>query len=358
MKALVLFFLFCLTLAAKTIQVGNIDQELETWPYAEVLVDSEHRYSMNDIQKAKAPFYPAKYANYGYTQAAVWTHLTILNDTHQTQNLIFKHPFPIMRYADVLVIKTNHTETHLLGSLRTPNESEFRHRNPLFLLNLAPNERAEIFIRHQSLSSLNINWTILKPHEFVSQNERQTLFFGLFFGIVLALVIYSLSLYLSIRQVTLLYYALFGTSYAILQASLNGIFFIVDVGVSRSMAMIFAGLLSYMTLLSMLGFVIYFFELKKRSPVLYRILLVCVGISGVFLAGNAPRLWGEGPWIPMEIQQVVIMLHYALFLYIGFHATIRRFTGGVYYLLGTGFFVCYCSWRPPIYLVSPICLFR
>ena len=81
-----------------------------------------------------------------------------------------------------------------------------RYRYPNFLLDLPPDTRVEVLLRVQSQSSMQVPLALYTPTSFIEISRDAQFGIGLYYGILLALFVYNLLLWLSLRDASYFWY--------------------------------------------------------------------------------------------------------------------------------------------------------
>ncbi|MCW3147282.1 ATP-binding protein [Stutzerimonas stutzeri] len=94
--------------------------------------------------------------------------------------------------------------------------------NYLFQLELAPHQPQRLYLRVQSQGSIQVPLTLWSPHAYLEEQSGHTYVLGIIYGVLLAMLVYNLFIYLSIRDVSYLYYILYIAAFGLYQISVNG----------------------------------------------------------------------------------------------------------------------------------------
>ncbi|MFQ3229028.1 MAG: signal transduction histidine kinase/CheY-like chemotaxis protein [Reinekea sp.] len=144
---------------------------------------------------------------------------------------------------------------------------------PLKIFN-EPGKPTEFMIRIETVGSFYAPMQLYPSGDFWSPLQKQDIFNWMFYGIILAMALYNLFLYSSVRDSAYLYYVFFITSFALLHLSLDGYifqhFWPFDQGYSYALDTVF----SLMTALFGFLFLSKFMELKDYLPRLNLLIIV------------------------------------------------------------------------------------
>jgi len=322
------------SLSADAIDVGINEDEVRSAPYATVCVDSDRRYNLENIEQVQGCFRPDSNISYGYIDAAVWVHLRLVNGATHNTELIGFNPIANLQFIDVLArFDDNTSRQFLLGGMRPQAQRQIPHRFSLFKLDLPPHTGVDLYIRHDSTSALNINWKFSPLKRFMLQDLQKGELFGLCIGIIIALIIYNLTLYISLRDPVYLYYVFFALSNSILLSSLYGVFLMNDNLFSRTALLAFPNFFSVLNLIFLTLFTLSFFTLRQNAPKFYRMIVVMLFILGGLLVLNMPRFFSLVPIVPLALHNAILALCTIVLFFMAIYALYRRFLGALFFLL-------------------------
>lgn len=337
-----IFLLSCLSsltlraedLATNVITLGN-DPFFEIGPYLETLRDPNSEFSPFEIVLPEwtnrwTPV-TQKTLNLGYQEDAYWLRLNIdaSASIHKSWDLVINTP--LLDYIDVYQVFADSGPRLIYrsGMSRAFNNRVEDHRffiTPLEIYN-DRSEPASYLIRVESDSNFYIPMSLYPSSEFWAPMQKADVLNWMFFGIIVAMALYNLFLYSTVRDVSYLYYVLFITSFALLHLSLDGYLFqhfwpedvpytpIPD-SVFSSLTVIFGSL-----------FITYFLDLKTYLPVLHKVLLgmaiLQIPFSG--LAIYYPEISLDKWRVPLLGIWLIIAVSIGIFAYIRGLVTARYF---------------------------------
>ena len=100
-----------------------------------------------------------------------------------------------------------------------------QHKNNIFPVRLAPGEEKTLYLRCQTTSSLNLPLALHSPACLAGEISLEQTLLGIYYGILLVMMIYNFFIYLGLKDSTYLYYVLFVFTYMLFQLSVNGMAF-------------------------------------------------------------------------------------------------------------------------------------
>jgi signal transduction histidine kinase len=141
------------------------------------------------------------------------------------------------------------------------------HAPVLFLpFRLAGNEETTLYLRLRSSNNVRLNLELYGDAALHTRLLRDWLVLGLFYGAVLALLLYNLSLFVSIGDPVYLYYTIFELGFLLWQGVNDDIVHTLFWPHSPRLRIASEGLFAATTIIGALGFVKTFLEFAKYSP--------------------------------------------------------------------------------------------
>ncbi|MBU1168309.1 MAG: sensor domain-containing diguanylate cyclase [Proteobacteria bacterium] len=199
-------------------------------PHVEVYEDKNGTLNLTELidkENAFGWFMPeSDILNFGFSDSVMWLKLKVRNDDPKPLSRLFEIAYPILDYIQVFFIRDNTVlESYLLGDKFPFPARMVKHRNYLIPFELGPSESMEIIFRIRSTSSLQIPLNLMTVRSFIEKNQIRTLGFGIYYGVMLAMVLYNLFVFISVKEAAYLYYVFYVISMALLLSCLNGFSF-------------------------------------------------------------------------------------------------------------------------------------
>ncbi len=223
-------------------------------------------------------------ATFGFVDGAYWFHAGLRNADPRSQQRILVLDYVMLDQIDAYLRHGDGSIEHFVsGDMHPFNQRFLRYRSPNFLLALAANEQADLLVRVQTKSSMQVPLTLYTQKAFFETARDVQLGVGIYYGILLALLLYNLILFVTLRDANYLYYVLYVGGFGIAQLCLNGLAFeylwpdsprIANLAVPLSMAF---------GTIFMHQFVRVFLDLEHRLPIGNKIALGFIGFHFVLL---------------------------------------------------------------------------
>lgn len=224
----------CAVLAeAPVVQVANGIGSLPMGRFVELLEDPDGSLGLDEVRSPvhSARFRPsgAEQVNIGYSHSAWWLRFCLRATPDSPRELLLEVRFPsidlIEMYAPVTGAAGAVTYARSQSGDTLPwGEREIRNRNPVLRLPVAQGEHY-VYLRVTSQSVLTMPIYLWQPQAFEHFNSDTQLVLGAFYGVILALVIYNLMLFVSLRDRVYLYYVLYTAVFGLYLFAYDGLAF-------------------------------------------------------------------------------------------------------------------------------------
>ncbi len=216
--------------AAENMLVLSPDQkEYRAGPYLQYLRDSEGEITIEDIVALPDDhFTPSEQStlSLGYSHDAIWLKLIVDAKQIRTDEADWILDIDYPPLDDVRFYYRD--SSGKLVEKATGDQSVFSSREIetntyAFMLPINRGEHKHFYFRIESQGSLRIPVDIYAYDDFIHHVDLKKTFYGTFIGIMLAMLLYNLFLFLSMREATYLYYVLFIVFYMLFHGNLNGL---------------------------------------------------------------------------------------------------------------------------------------
>jgi signal transduction histidine kinase len=173
------------------------------------LRDGSGRLTIEDVRGREfETFEPSSSPNFGFDRAPFWFRVTLKNTSRFHEWLLEVAYAPL----DEIDIYVGGDDGHLIhktsGDQYPITQRDLRHRHPIFEIEMTPGSEKQVFIRVQSISSVQVPITVWHRTAFMKTSYNIQLLNGLFYGAMLVMILYQLFLYFSSRSRITLFYVL------------------------------------------------------------------------------------------------------------------------------------------------------
>jgi two-component system, sensor histidine kinase LadS len=212
-------------------------------------------------------------ANFGFDRRTLWFYARVSNTDHPAQDWLLTIEQPRLDEVDLYVRYADGTIDGIeSGDARDFSARSLEHRFANFLVNIRQNSVVDLYWRVRSDSSIQVPAALYTRSALTEEAARTMLWVGIYYGVLLALLLYNLALYIAVGDRTYAYYIGYVSAVGVLLLSLNGIGFqhlwaqLPHVG-NALLPMSIA-----MALTMTLGFVDALLDLKRYQPLTARII--------------------------------------------------------------------------------------
>jgi len=197
--------------------------------YAEALEDPGGKLSLTDVA-SRNDFVPldGDVPNFGYSYSTFWLRVKLPRDVASmlAPILALEVRFPSLDLIELYVpYRTADGVDYRVqraGDGMPWNAREVKHRDFVFRVPMIGLAEAPTYLRVQSQSVVTVPAYLWRPEAMIAHDRNAQFGYGLFYGLVIALFLYNLLLYLALRDRAYLWYVLYVASFGVGLAALDG----------------------------------------------------------------------------------------------------------------------------------------
>ncbi len=214
----------------------------------------------------------------GYIPDAVWLHLSVKSTAEQSPAGWLEILPPYLDDVQLFHIRPDGTVDERRGGDRLPQSAkEEDYRGTLFKLALQPGEH-ELYLRLQTTSTMAAIVKLWQPAAFASHLRGNYFVYGLYFSLILTVLLFNAANWLVSRRRIFLVYVGYLFLNALQWLGINGFVAEFIFPAQPLLANLTLGMSLSLAAAMAFGFFIMVLELKQHHPVLYRI-----GLAGMAL---------------------------------------------------------------------------
>src|SRR5450830_1572892 len=261
---------------------------LELTPFVTVLEDAGGQLTLAEVTAAAAsrfkPVGGAQSINLGYSKSTFWLRFALAKGSGTQEH----------RLLEVAFFELGHVAFYAPGQAPVVTGQNYPfssrpwpHRYYVFPVTLTEEPRY-YYLQVRSDSAVTVSLTLWESAAFAADTEQTYLLQALYFGALLALLLYNLFIYFSLRERGFLLYSLFAACMGLTMLTGNGIAqqFLWPTDLVWNAH--FVPLTTALTTASALYFAQHFLQTRTVLPGLHRVMHLTAGFS--LLAGFAPWL--------------------------------------------------------------------
>ncbi|AYA75831.1 hypothetical protein DOE78_10485 [Bacillus sp. Y1] len=260
-------------------------KELDVSDKLTVFIDQEHLSEL-DILGKQDKFIPIDQAKVSgdMSDATYWLKLTISSSFAFNKDFLLELKKPHLSTVTLYSLENKKLmEEETIGFSLPYDNRTIKHHNLVFPLRVQPETSSTYLLKIQSDSFFQAPVSIWDPNAFSSSNYEMQTLHGIFYGIMLAMIIYNSFLFLSLREISYLYYILFIIGFTLMQSIWDGFAFQWLWGDYPWWAMRSNSFFIVWTSLFSLQFAKHFLQLKTHAPLLYKVVSTFIIFCAVAL---------------------------------------------------------------------------
>jgi len=226
-----LMLLLSLPMLAGAVEFDEFTQSLPLGRVMQVFEDVGGEASIADVssQALASSFKPHDKAtlNAGYSHSVFWVKIDLHyrpDNPAAQRTWLLELAYPPLDHLDLYLPDAagGYRLAQRTGDTLPFASREIRQNNYLFKLDFAANERKTVFLRLQSEGSVQAPITLWSSTAYLEDQPLRLYVLGLIYGVLLGMLVYNLFIYLSVRDISYLYYIFYIASFGLYQLSVNG----------------------------------------------------------------------------------------------------------------------------------------
>lgn len=331
-KKLLLSLFFCINVfATSPLLLSQAKDGMILLPYQEYALVEERISNPSSLETVAWQTSPT--GVFGRIKDKALSRLNIINDTQESQTWVIVHTRPGIDYLDMWVLNENNTilSHHLGGDQHPLGVRTFHAINSAMTITLEPQERVNLLMQVDTLGVLDINLQLYSKAEFLKYTKYQTLWWGIFIGILIILILSNLTHFIHTKRSPYLIHTFYTLTTLFAYTNLYGVLHYLELFPPR-----LAETIGYITVaLSMALHVIYpiaLFSLssttKKMSTLLYLIALFFLAFGVLFVGAY----WESGLLLYAKYLTLPIVLSMFVVFSVAIMMVSKHKEGAYYYL--------------------------
>jgi len=140
-------------------------------------------------------------ANVGFSRSAWWARFTLRNHSSEPRTVYLEQGYPLIDLLDLYEpLAQGGWRLHATGDRRPFDTRDIEHRDFLFPLMLPPGAERTYYLRYASQGPVDISLSLLDSQSLTESLSREQLAYGLYFGCVLMLLVWSGLVFVAVRD--------------------------------------------------------------------------------------------------------------------------------------------------------------
>lgn len=208
----------------------SIEDNIESYilgPYLYILEDSKNRIDFANIISGDIDSEfnrnDSDVPGFGFTDSFFWLafRIKVISTVHMDWKL--ELDYPLMDNIDLYIPDKKTGYKKISTGYNYPfSEREYSYSNFVFDLGLEPGNFYTVYIRVKSGDRIELPLYILSSRALSDKVQNRMFLYGLYFGLIIVIVILNMILYISVRDISYLYYVIFALSIGLYQLTQNG----------------------------------------------------------------------------------------------------------------------------------------
>lgn len=162
----------------------------------------------------------------GYGDEVYWFRMSIDNPSGRYAQTFLEIGYPVLDRVEVYVLRDGEVAQQLvLGDKQPFYDRPIHHRHFLVPLDLEPGAALDIYLRVDTTSSMQVPLTLWDQDAFYAAEQSRSMFEGLYYGIILVMILYNLFVFMAVGERSFLHYVGYIAAMPLFLASLHGVAF-------------------------------------------------------------------------------------------------------------------------------------
>lgn len=230
-KGLIAFALALLTeIACSAVIIDENKPPITLDSHTQYWIDDSTTASLEDARQALSNGQWQEVGNksisFGFKDSAYWYHFKLHSRSAHVLQKLLEISYPSLNEIDFFVLRNEQViQYHKLGDELPFDKRIFDNENFIIPMALEPHDALEVYFRVRSSGSMQFTITLWDPQTFTEELEDRTLVMGLYYGIMVVMMLYNLLILISVRDINYLYYVCYVFCVGMLLFGLNGFSF-------------------------------------------------------------------------------------------------------------------------------------
>jgi diguanylate cyclase (GGDEF)-like protein len=204
--------------AAERIYVEEFSRHID------LLEDPSGTLTIDDVTRARFTPGTLAAANVGFTRSVWWARVTMRNEAPRERELFLRQTYPLIDYLDVYEQKgPGQWRTHSTGDRRPFGARDIAHRDFIFPINVAAQSERVVYLRYQSQGPIDISLALFSSPQLLESLSREQLAYGIYYGCVLMLLVWSSLVFIAVRDKAFLAYFAYVCTFGMYMLIHNGL---------------------------------------------------------------------------------------------------------------------------------------
>ena len=161
--------------------------------------------------------------NFGYTNSTYWVKFSLLNLDPEINDWVLEIDYELLDSIDLYYKdQEGHWSRKVFGDMYPFKQREWDYRTFIIPLQLPDKETHTYYLRFKTMGTMQFPMNVSREKNLLRMLFLSETYYGIFFGIMILLIIYNAFVYFSLRDITYFHYIILILSTTILVAFLSG----------------------------------------------------------------------------------------------------------------------------------------
>lgn len=184
--------------------------------------DTSSLLSINEIFDKPFVKHNQTVPNLGLSNSTFWVKITLKN-LNPLENYLLEISVPTLDYIEYFSPDSNNKYNSILAGENLPfQQRKYQDPNYLFDIYIKQNETKTFYLKIKSNEGIQLPTKVGPKYSIINQIKNRDILSGLYFGIMLVMILYNLFIYLSVKDKSYIYYVVYIILVLLTQTSLQG----------------------------------------------------------------------------------------------------------------------------------------
>ena len=229
---IIIFFLTLPVYSVQDLPVKDSDEKIFLGSRCETLEDKSGNLNVYSIISGEYDnrFEPVKSTipNYGFTKSVYWVRFNLTNVSLNEFPKVLEIAFPLLDKIQLYIFSNQNGHHDLLQHEISGRDFSFKnrtieHRNFVFPFIMHPEEKLTFLLRIETDDGMIFPLSIWDPEYFTQRVQIEQFLFGIYYGIIMVMILYNLFIFIFTRDKNYLIYILYISFFGMFQLAMNGL---------------------------------------------------------------------------------------------------------------------------------------
>ncbi len=269
MRRYMLLLLHVSLFAFTPMDIATLGEAQKALPYMYCIEDVNDSFSPQTVLENSA-LHALEKSNIGYTRTPFWCRLDLINSGDSLKEVVLYNPRPGVDNIDVTLFHSGKTQQFTLGDMVSSHDRSYPSVFSNLSVTLKPGETATLISRYYTIGTLEVGWIVQDVKHFMQNENLNFIVIAVFFGFLVAMMLYKFFIYIHIKEPIYLIYSLMILTIIISQASLQGTLHYFFFGVINPFSItVSSWIFTHLFLVLLWLFTYMFFPIRNRSFIGY-----------------------------------------------------------------------------------------